>query len=68
MAIRRVPVETVADPENRTICLEGPGTALLPPNKVYVDPDKGTVRHGEKGDRLIDLSGDEIEIPRTTWY
>ncbi len=68
MAIRRVPVETIADPDHGTLVLEGDSREELPHDRVYVSPRAGAVRDGKRGDKLRDLEGNEIEIPRTTWY
>ena len=68
MAIRRVPIESVADPEHGRMQLSGDSHDLLPRDKVYVDPANGRLKDGRRGDTLSDLDGDEIEIPRTTWY
>jgi hypothetical protein len=68
MTVRRIPVMTVADPEHGTMVLEGDSYEVLPPDRVYVNPQRGIIKDGRSGDRLLDLSGNEIEIPRTTWY
>jgi len=68
MGIMRKPVRTVADAEHGTIVLEGKDGEVLSPNHVYVNPREGTVRDGRRGDRLSDLQGNEIEIPRTIWH
>ena len=68
MAIKRIPVETVADPNHGTLVLEGEGREVLPLDRVYVEPEDGTIRDGNLGHRLKDLRGNEIEIPRTIWY
>ena len=68
MAIRRVPIETVADPLHGKINLEGNSRDLLPRDRVYINPIEGTVIDGREGDTLGQLKGDEIELPRTTWY
>ena len=68
MSIRRIPVETVADPDHGTMTLEGDGYDRLPSDRVYVNPRTGIIRDGSRGSRLLDLSGNEIEIPKTTWY
>ncbi len=68
MAIKRVMVETVADPRHGSIFLEGEHHDELPQDRVYVDPHTGIVLDGGKGHRLADLRGNEIELPKTTWY
>lgn len=66
MVTRRVP--TVAERDTSVIELEGSSNEYLPANRVYVDPDTGRTCDGRRGDKLRDLSGSEIEIPRTTWF
>lgn len=68
MAIRRVPIESVADPEHGRMQLYGDSRDILPRDRVYVGPRDGRLKDGRRGDTLADLGGDEIEIPRTTWY
>jgi hypothetical protein len=68
MPIKRIPIETVADPAHRSMYFEGDESELLPVDRVYIDPISGSVRDGCRGHRLGDLHGHEIEIPRTTWY
>lgn len=68
MSIKRVPVETVADQTHGSIMLEGDTRDSLPSDRVYVNPSKGEVVDGQRGGKLGDLAGDEIEMPRTRWY
>ena len=68
MDIRRIPIESVADPVHGTMQLYGDSDDLLPRDRVYVDPRSGRLKDGRRGDTLEDLGGNEIEIPRTTWY
>ena len=68
MTVRRIPVATVADPDHGTMHLEGDEHERLPLDRVYVNPRRGTIKDGQLGDKLRDLSGNEIEIPRTTWF
>lgn len=64
--VRRVQVEVLADPRNRTIFLEGDGR--LPENKVYIDPQSGRTFDGSRGDTLSQVTPGALEIPRTIWY
>ena len=68
MAIKRVPIVTVADPEHRAVFLEGEVTDAAPKDRVYVDPDSGAVVDSRKGGTLAHISPRMLELPRTTWY
>jgi len=68
MAIRRVPIESAADLNHQKVQLEGDYYDELPNGKVYVDPYDGSTIDGDQGGTLGQLQGNEIEIPKTTWY
>lgn len=68
MALRRIPIQNLADPRHEVVVLEGRANERLPSNRVYVDLDTGKVINGSKGARLSQLRGREIELPRTTWF
>jgi len=68
MAIKRIPIENLADATHGKVALEGNSWDRLPRSSVYVDPQTGRIVDGSKGATLGNLHGNEIELPRTTWH
>ncbi len=68
MAIKRVPIVTVADPEHRAMMLEGEITDAAPKDRVYIDPDSGAVVDGRKGGTLANITPRMLELPVANWY
>lgn len=66
--MRRIPIETVADPNQRSLQLEGHNSELLPSDKVYVDPVSGKTFSGKQGHRMKDLPPNAIETPKVHCY
>ena len=60
-------VRTVTKPQ-AIVDLEGESDELLPDVVTYFDPKRNEFRDRNQNDKLRDIDGDVIELPRTTWY
>lgn len=61
-------IQTTTTPNHDTMVLEGMPHETLDKTKAYVNPFNGDCFDGSNGHRLRDLKGNEMEIPKTTWF
>ena len=64
--MKRIEVNSVADPKHGKVILEGRHNERLPSNRLYIAED-GTIVDPREGGSLSQLKGGEIEFGRSTW-